>query len=203
MPRLSNTQYETRVFAAMSVYVVLVIALLPLARRADDTMLRLVYSLLPVLPLLYVVWLLGRRIWQSDELEQRTHLIGLGAASAVVSVFSLVGGFLSVTKTLPPEAAPALLIWVFPIMLFAYSLARWWAARQYGGSLCDDADGGMPMYLRCVMLALIFGAVAIWAYLRSKDAFAIGLFCGIAATFAIAALIFGMRRRLRRGKAGE
>ena len=204
MTRLSKTQYDRRIFAAMSVYIVLVISLLPLARNADATALRLTYSLLPTLPLFYVVWLLGRRIWQSDELEQRTHLIGLGAASAVVGVFSLIGGFLSVTKTLAPDAAPLLLIWVFPIMLFSYGIAHWWATRQYGGSICDDADG-MPLYTRFLTLALMFGAVAVWAYFRGKDEFAVGLLCGIAAAFAVAALIFGLlrRRRQQNGAANE
>ena len=202
MTRLSKTQYDRRIFVAMSIYIVLVIALLPLARSADATALRLTYSLLPTLPLLYVVWLLGRRIWQSDELEQRTHLIGLGAASAVVGVFSLIGGFLAVTKTLPADAAPMLLIWVFPIMLFTYGIAHWWATRQYGGSICDDADG-MPLYSRFLTLALMFGAVAVWAYLRGKDEFAVGLFCGIAATFGLAALIFGLLRRRRQRNGAE
>lgn len=201
MTRLSKTQYDRRVFVAMTAYVVLVIALLPYARHADGAALRLACALLPTLPLLYVVWLLGRRIWQSDELEQRTHLIGLGAASAVVGVFSLVGGFLAVTRALPPDAAPMLLIWVFPITLFSYGLGHWWAARQYGGGICDDGDG-MPPHTRFLIVALIFGAVAVWAYFRATDEFAVGLFSGISAVFFVAALVFALRRR-RRGDAAD
>ncbi|HEX7915012.1 hypothetical protein [Rudaea sp.] len=198
MTRLSKTQHDLRVFAAMAVYVVLLLILLPHARRAEDSLLRLVYALLPVLPLLYVVWLLGRRIWQADELEQRTHLIGLGVASAVVGVFSLIGGFLAITKALPQEAPALLLIWVFPILLFSYGLVREWAARHYGGGLCDEADG-MPAHVRLLIVALIFGAVGAWSYFHSTDNFAFGVFCGIATAFFGAAVVFGLRRWLRPG----
>jgi hypothetical protein len=198
MTRLSKTQYTRRLFVTASVYVVLVIALLPLARNADVMALRLVYSLLPTLPLLYVVWLTGRRIWQSDELEQRTHLIGLGVASAVVGVFSLIGGFLAVTKAVSSDAAPALLLWVFPLMMFSYGLAHGLAVRQYGGSICDEAEAqGMPPHIQFLLVMLIFGGIALWAYFRVPDKFVVGLFCSIAVTFGVVALVFGLRHRRR------
>src|SRR5438445_6227073 len=153
MTRLSKAQYDRLTLVAMAVYVLLVLVLLPYARRADTLIPRLVPSLLPTVPMLYVIWLFGRRIWQSDELEQRTHLIGLGVASAVVGVFGLIGGFLAVTKVIPYEAAATLLLWVFPILMFSYGLARWWAARHYGGGLCDEADS-MPIHVRLLAVAL-------------------------------------------------
>ena len=200
MTRLSKTQYDLRVFAASSVYVALVIALLPHARHAGDPMLRPVYALIPVLPLLYIVWLLGRRIWQSDELEQRTHLIGLGAGSAIVGVFSLIGGFLAITKAVPQDAAPMLLIWVFPIMLLSYGAVQWWMARHYGGG-CDDIDG-LPAHYRFIGLALLFGIVALWAWWGKADASGAAVFATFAATFAMTALVFALRRR-RIGSGGE
>jgi len=200
MTRLSKTQYDLRVFAASSVYVALVIALLPHARHAGDSTLRPIYALVPVLPLLYIVWLLGRRIWQSDELEQRTHLIGLGVASAIVGVFSLIGGFLAVTKAVPQDTAPMLLIWVFPIMLFSYGFVQWWTARHYGGG-CDDIDG-LPAHYRFIGLALLFGIVALWAWLGKADASAV-VFAGFAGAFALTALVFALRRRRRIGSGEE
>ena len=202
MTRLSKTQYDLRVFAAMIVYVALLLALLPHARHADDSLLRLIYSLLPVLPLLYVVWLLGRRIWQSDELEQRTHLIGLGVASAVVGVFSLFGGFLAITKVLAPDTAALLLIWVFPIMMFSYGAVRQWAARHYGGGACDEADG-MSMRGRLFGLAFLFACLAAWAYFHQTDEFTVGVFAGFAVTFGLLALALALRRRRQRGSAAE
>jgi|SRR5580765_2926878 hypothetical protein len=195
MTRLSKAQYDRLVLAAMAVYVFLVLVLLPQARRADALMPRLIPSLLPTVPMLYVIWLLGRRIWQSDELEQRTHLIGLGVASAVVGVFGLIGGFLAVTKVVPYETAATLLLWVFPILMLSYGLARWWAARHYGGGLCDEA-AGLPIPVRLLLVALMFGVIAAWSYVHPSDDFAFGASCGVACASLGAAIVFGLRRWL-------
>lgn len=195
MTRLSKAQYDRRTLMAMAIYMALVLVMLPQARHADTLLPRLAASLLPTVPMLYVVWLLGRRIWQSDELEQRMHLIGLGAASAVVGVFSLIGGFLAVTKVVPYDAAATMLLWVFPILMFSYGGARWWAARQYGGA-CDEADG-IPMHHRFLVLTALFALVAAWAYFHAHDEFAVGLFCGFAVAFALVAGLLVLRRRRR------
>ena len=50
MKPISKTQYELRVFAAMAVYVVLILALLPQARHAQDLASRIGCSLIPSLP---------------------------------------------------------------------------------------------------------------------------------------------------------
>ena len=49
MTRLSKTQYDLRVFAAMVVYVALVLVLLPHARHAETLLPRLASSLLPTI----------------------------------------------------------------------------------------------------------------------------------------------------------
>ena len=202
MTRLSKTQYDLRVFAAMMVYVALVLVLLPHARHAETLLPRLASSLLPTMPMLYVIWLLGRRIWQSDELEQRTHLIGLGAASAVVGVFGLIGGFLAAAKVVPYDAAATLLLWTFPVLMASYGMARTWAVRHYGGSICDETDG-IPMHRRLLGLTLMFVFIAAWAYFHSNDDAAVGVFCGFATAFALVTLIFALRRWRQRRQSSE
>ncbi|MBS0583178.1 MAG: hypothetical protein JSS42_08765 [Proteobacteria bacterium] len=202
MKPVSKTQYELRTFATSAVYVVLVISLLPYARHADDNAIRLICALLPVLPMLYIVWLTGRRIWSSDELEQRTHLIGLGAAAAIAGAFSLVSGFLAAGKAIPLDLAGTLLIWVFPLMLLTYGLVQNWASRRYGARFCDDRDG-LPKAISFGLLAVLFAAIALWAHFRSTDAFAFGLFCGLSVSFAILAAIFALLRLRRTAQEGE
>ncbi len=202
MKPISKTQYELRVFAAMMIYVVLVLALLPQARHAEGLAIRVVYSLIPVLPLLYVVWLIGRRIRWSDELEQRTHLIGLGIASAIVGVFSLIGGFLAAADVLPESTAVSLLIWVFPLMMVSYGIAQRQAAQRYGGSFCDETEG-MRKDLSFALLAAIFAAIALWFQWRAVDALTLGVFYGFSAAFAIAAMLFALRRRRHAEQEGE
>ena len=202
MKPVSKTQYELRTFATSAVYVALVITLLPYARHADSNTTRLICALLPTLPMLYIVWLIGRRIRSSDELEQRTHLLGLGAAAATAGVFSLVSGFLAAGKAIPLELAGTLLIWVFPLMLLTYGLVQNWASRRYGARFCDDSDG-LPKAISFGLLAVLFGGVALWAYFRSTDEFAFGMFCGLAVSFATLAAIFAWRRLRRAGQENE
>jgi hypothetical protein len=202
MTRLSKTQYDLRVFAAMTVYVALVVGLLPQAQKASAQSAHLVYSLAPTLPLLYVVWLMGKRILSSDELEQRTHLIGLGVASAIVGVFSLIGGFLAITGALSQTTTATLLLWVFPLMLVSYGFARLWAVRRYGSELCDDGDG-IPVHTRCFIGSILLGATTLWAYWRHADDFGLGMLCGMTGALAVAGTVLVWRRRRRNGETEE
>lgn len=203
--RNANRTYQRQVMITMTVYMLILILVWPLARGATELPQKVLLALTPVLPLIYVIWLMGRRIWTSDELEQRTHLIGLGAATAVVSLYSLVGGFLAAAKVLSPSASAALLLFVFPILMVCYGGTRAWVARQYGGdAFCED-DEGMPLYLRLLLCAAVFAAIAVWALLQSKDDMAIGVASGAATTLGVAGVLLYLRRRRkqRRDAAAE
>ncbi|MGB5939927.1 MAG: hypothetical protein WBG81_10900, partial [Rhodanobacter sp.] len=164
MPRLTEKQYRHRLTLAMTIYVGVMLLVWPLTRTADGLALKIALALTPLLPMLYVVWLLVRRVWHGDELEQRTHLLALGASTVAVGVLSLVGGFLAAARAVALDGA--VLIWVFPALLIGYDATRWWVARRYGaGPSCDD-EGGMPMYLRCLLGAALLGLLALLQHLR-------------------------------------
>ena len=196
--RSTKRHYERRVMIAMAIYVVLLMLVWPLARSASELWLKVGYALTPIVPLLYVIWLMAQRIFSSDELEQRTHLIGLGVAAAVVCVVSLVCGFLSVANVMGIDGASIALIWIFPIMMMTYGAVRSYAARRYGSSGCDD-DDGMPMHVRFSIVAIVFCAIAAFAYYRGHDeqmaSFAIGVSAGIACAAAFFAVRYWLRRR--------
>ena len=78
MKRLTDRAYQLRVSVAMTLYVVAMLGVWPVARAAPALWLKASLTLVPVVPMLYVIGLLARKIAQSDELEQRTHLVGLG-----------------------------------------------------------------------------------------------------------------------------
>jgi len=183
----------------MTIYVALLLLVWPLARGADNSWLKLACALAPVVPVLYVIALMARKVLQSDELEQRTHLIGLGVATAVVSVFSLIGGFLAAAKVLPPDAAPVILLWVFPVLVVAYSGVRGWVARRYGGDSCGDEDS--PFALRLLLPAALIGAVAAYAEFVKHDDYLAGIATGMAAGLVVVALFFGWRRWARSRRA--
>ncbi len=204
MIRTRNKHYQRNVMLAMFAYVAVMLLIWPLGRTTPSMPLKFGIALTPLVPLVYVIWQMARRIWGSDELEQRTHLVGLGVATAAVAVFSLVGGFLATAKLLSRDSCAALLMWVFPVLVFSYGAARWWVARQYGIQAgCDDDDSAFPMYQRMLAAAALIGVVAVWAFFRGIDSFRLGLLSGMAAGLIAVGAVLAVRRWLRRHEPRE
>lgn len=195
MSRLSYKQYQRRTMLAMTVYVAVMLGVWPLVRTVSGLPLKVLLALVPVLPMLYMIALLARRIRDSDELEQRTHLIALGAATGVVGALSIIGGFLASAQV--GHLDGTILIWVFPALMFCYGITRWWVARRYGVGLSCEEESGVPLYLRFLMMALVIG-VAAWWFRRSLDDGSLGTLCGMAAGFAMLGAVVGIARWRRR-----
>lgn len=136
MPHPIVKNYRRALWGLMAVYVVLMVTVFPIARHAHGDLLKTGYALLCVAPVIIVIWLMAVRIWHSDELEQRLHLMGLSAATGIVAVASLIGGFLHSVHVIDVDGD--ILIWVFPVLCFTYGLARLFFARRYGGSGCGE-----------------------------------------------------------------
>lgn len=193
MPRVSERHYQRRSMAAIVVYVAIVMLVRIPAREATGLPLQVLYALLPVVPMVYVIWLLARRIWSSDELEQRTHLVGLGVATGIIAIVSLIGGFLAAGKVLSLEGAASFLLWIFPLLLLIYSATRSWVARRYGiDALCDQ--DGVAQYQKLLVGALLFAGITLWGYFRGMDDYGLGFLAGITGALAAGALLLAVRR---------
>lgn len=199
MQRLSQKQYEWRVLVAMALYTLCMLVEWPLVRATGSFSLKCLLALVPVLPMIYVIALLARRIRDSDELERQTHLIGLGISTAVVGAVSLVGGFLSVANVLKLDGS--ILIWVFPGLMFCYGLARWQVARRYGaGALCES-DAGVAKYVRFVLAGCVLLLIA-WICRSALDDVRLGFLCGAGAGLVGLGLVYIVAQR-RRARVGE
>jgi hypothetical protein len=185
MTQLSKQAYDRRVMIAMTIYVAILLTVWPLARAADTVLLKSLYALAPVPPILYVIWLMTRRVLGGDELEQRTHLIGLGVAAAVLSVYGLVSGFLAAAKVWSGDWSAAALIWIFPLLMVTYATARAIAARRYGGTGCEEKSRRWAMQF--LYLAAMFSAIAAWIYWHKGDRDDFGLAAGMATSMFICA----------------
>lgn len=130
----SPVHFRAGVYVLMAVYVATMLLFWPHVRGTQGTSARAACSLVPVLPVIGVIWLMVWRILNSDELEQRLHRVALSVASGVVATGSLVGGFLGAAGVLP--ARGDLLIWVFPALCVVYGSARRVASRRYGAGGC-------------------------------------------------------------------
>jgi hypothetical protein len=143
--------------------------------------------------MLFVIGLMARRIGASDEFEQRVHLLALGAATALLGALSLVVGFLDAAGVLALHGS--VLIWVFPVTMLGYGVARWWLlVRHYGGSAgCEGGSTAWQLGLLAVLVLMVLG-VAWW---RGRlGAFESGLLYGLAPGVVIVLALF-LWRRLR------
>jgi hypothetical protein len=198
MPRQKQTRYQNKLMLAMSVYVGVMLFVWPLVRTVGDVPLKTLIALAPLLPMLYVITLMARRIRDSDELEQRNHLIGLGVATGVVGALSLAGGFLASAQVVNLDGS--VLIWVFPLMMACYGTTRWLVARQYSDGAGCDADAAATPHWRVAIPSTLCLLIALVAYLE-HDAFHAGILAGTAACFAIVAVASGVNRWRRRNAA--
>ena len=200
MSGFSQKQYERRVLVAMAVYSGFMLLVWPLVRTATSVPLKVLLALAPVVPMCYVIGLLARRIRASDELEQRTHLIALGVATAVIGALSLLGGFLSIAGVLKLDGS--VLIWVFPVMMLTYGVARWQVSRRYGVDVSCDSEASIPVYLRFLIAGVVLLIVA-WLSRTSLDEMRLGFLCAMGAIFAMAGLALGIARWYRRRQRDE
>lgn len=191
MSRFTEKQYQRHATLAGAAYIVAMLLVWPLTRTAGSLPLKVLLALLPLLPMFYLIGMLGRRIRDSDELEQRTHLVALGVSSAVIATLSLVGGFLAAARVVPLDGT--ILIWVFPLMVICYSVTRWWVARRYGAAGACEDEGGLPMYLRFLLMALAMGVVALFAHLRHND-MGTGTALGMGTAFILFGVVSGLPR---------
>jgi hypothetical protein len=195
MSRLSEKQYTSRVLVAMVFYTGFMLLAWPLVRTTTSVPLKVCLALAPVVPMLYVIGLMFRRIRESDELEQRMHLVGLGVATALVGALSLIGGFLSAAGLLKLDGS--VLIWVFPITVICYGFTRWWVSRRYGAEAACDDDAAVPRYI-WFLLGGCIGLAMAWFCRHSLDDTSLGFLCGAGAGFLCMGLAGGFARWQRR-----
>jgi hypothetical protein len=135
MARFTKRQYRNQLLAVMTVYVILMLAEWPHVRDPVGLPIKVVLALLPVLPMIVVLWLIAKRVLSSDELEQRLYLSALGIAAAAVCTLSLIGGFLAASHVI--ELGGEVLIWVFPLLSVCFGAAHAWLGRRYGYGACE------------------------------------------------------------------
>jgi hypothetical protein len=178
-------RYEQRLMLAMLAYMVVLVADGPLLRAVTSLPLKALLAVAPVLPMLYVIALMWWRIRDSDELEQRTHLVALGVATALVSALSMVGGFLAAGHVL--RLGGDVLIWVFPVVMAGYGVAYKQVASRYGmGALCTgEGSTWLPWYFALTGVLMAALGLNAWWHRARWDALA---FAGMAAFFAALAV---------------
>jgi hypothetical protein len=120
------------VLPAFVVYMVLMLDVWPTYSRIELPWLKVIVALLPLLPLVVVVWAMMRYMAHCDELERRQQLEAIGIAAAVVSLVGFALGLLAATKLIAVDGALVLLL-IFPALCVVYGLACGWNRWRWRG----------------------------------------------------------------------
>jgi hypothetical protein len=124
-------RYLREFLPPMLAYVLVLFASLWLLKRLPEpSALRGLVALAPVLPIALALRAIVRYIRDVDELQQRIELEAVSIATALVSLLYLAGGFLQLAGVIDVSAGMAM-IWVFPLVCFAYGIAKAIVARRY------------------------------------------------------------------------
>lgn len=128
--RENQRRYLREVSPALLAYMVLVFAFKPLLGLASSDVVRALIALLPVLPIVFLVRAMVRKVLGGDELERRMQLEAISIASISVGLLSFAAGFMRMAGVFRIDNA---LLFVLPALLIAYGLAKWWVGRRYQG----------------------------------------------------------------------
>jgi hypothetical protein len=198
MTRFSQKHYERQVLVTLVFYAGCMLFVWPFLRTTTNLPLKVLLALAPVVPVIYLISLLARRIRASDEFEQRTHLIALGTAAGVTGSLGIIGGFLSMAGVLKLDGS--ILIWVFPVIMLSYSVARRYVLRRYGASSGCGEETSIWSYLRFALLGVVMLAIARLSH-GGLDGYRLGFVygTGVGCTGAglALALLHGYRHRYR------
>ena len=127
--RSVDRRYTIEFVPAILAYVLIMLFAWPRIVTIASLELRGLAALLPVLPVLFVVRAIIRRITGGDELERRISLESMAIATTVVGVVSFAAAFLAIAKVINPGTD--VLIWVLPGLLAVYGCARMALTARY------------------------------------------------------------------------
>lgn len=99
-------------------------------RGIDSVPLRAVVAITPALAIVLLMRAALRYLREIDELQRRIETEAIGAASLLVSVLYFAGGLLEKAKVLHFDAA-AVMVWVFPLLMLFYGIAKYVFTRRY------------------------------------------------------------------------
>jgi len=122
-------RYRRELLGASFAYAVVLVIVLPLARRAEVLGWQFVLALVPLLPLAWMLRATVRYIRDSDEFQRRLHLEALAVSAAVVCFVSMAGGILAAANVIALDGS--VLLWVFPALCFLFGVLRCQIARRY------------------------------------------------------------------------
>jgi hypothetical protein len=127
----AGRRYIRALWPIMIGYSLVLAASLWLLRRGVESVpLRALVALLPVVPLVLLMRAAVRYLREIDELQRRIETEAIGVACLLVSLVYFGAGLLQKAEVIS-IAADAAMIWVFPMTMLFYGVAKFFAVRRY------------------------------------------------------------------------
>ena len=127
-------RYLRWLVVSMSMYAALLATSLFALRTvaADALALRALLGLLPVLPLLILVWAFARYIREADEMQRQIELQSVAFAAMATGIGFLVAGFLANAGVFELKGELVAIL-VLPALFGTYGIAKAFVHRGYAG----------------------------------------------------------------------
>ena len=99
-------------------------------RGIESVPLRAAVAIVPALAILLFMRAALRYLREVDELQRRIETEAIGIAALTVSFLYFAAGLLDKARVISADAAAAM-IWVFPMTMLVYGIAKFFAVRRY------------------------------------------------------------------------
>ena len=99
-------------------------------RGIESVPLRAAVAIVPALAILLFMRAALRYLREVDELQRRIETEAIGIAALTVSFLYFAAGLLDKARVISVDAAAAM-IWVFPMTMLVYGIAKFFAVRRY------------------------------------------------------------------------
>jgi hypothetical protein len=119
-----HKRYLREFFPAMFGYVVLIFLSVGWLKTLEGQAARTLVTLLPVIPIAFVIRAIVRVIRDQDELERRIDLEAIAAAGGIGCFGFFTYGMLLNAQVIPAPPAEAVAIWVLPVFMGVFGIVK-------------------------------------------------------------------------------
>lgn len=120
-------RYRREFFISMAAYTVTLIFSITVLRRVELTQnFKVILTLIPAIPVAFVLIAVMRAVRDSDELQQRVHLLATTFAAVITGLVTFTYGFLENIGF--PKFSTFLIL---PMLFFFWGISLTWFSKRY------------------------------------------------------------------------
>jgi hypothetical protein len=119
-----HKRYLREFFPAMVAYMVVLFVSVGWLETLQGTAARTVVTLLPVIPIAFVIRAMVRVIRDQDEFERRIDLEAIAIGGGIGGFGFFTYGMLLNAQVIAPPPAEAVAIWVMPVLFACFGVAK-------------------------------------------------------------------------------